>query len=592
MLQTARTVRIHLFGRPHLSEDDVPLKFKAPARALSLLTYLFVHGSAPLSRDAVAFALWPDDMESDARANLRRHLFYLTNDVLPPPAPHTPWIVADKRTIGWNAEAAAWCDLREFERLSAAGDASEAVALYRGDLLEGFEDEWLEAPRERFRELQVRLLLDLIAGSRAAKAHAAGIGYARQLLAIDPWREDGIRALIELRNANGDRAGALATYRDFVKRLEAEMGVAPMPETTRVYERVATITAPSAPLESGDAGGDAGAGDGQPPSEAESADGAFVPSPFWRAPQSISNAEAVRPCPSFTGREAELALLEAALWERTGHAAIHGLGGVGKSALAREYARRNRDRYAAVWWLNAETEAGIVDGLVRLGSEFVPGLAKIEDRRSAAEQVTANVLSGLTKPVLLVFDNLDDERLLRTWSPRSVAQILVTSRHAVLGGEIVRAPPAGLAAGGNGSLSAARDRARRHQRFRGAAACRGAGIFAARAGSCRRLSQGHRQRQCCALSRTNQRLSRSHAARRRLRPRRLRDVPRSHRPRRRRSARRRRAARPGKPVSRPMRCPKNSSVKSADAMRRSSRRFRRPKNRSGICGPRRSMRSG
>ena len=45
----------------------------------------------------------------------------------------------------------------------AAGDASEAVALYRGDLLEGFEDEWLEAPRERFRELQVRLLLDLVA---------------------------------------------------------------------------------------------------------------------------------------------------------------------------------------------------------------------------------------------------------------------------------------------------------------------------------------------------------------------------------------------------------------------------------------------
>ncbi len=427
MLQTARTVRIHLFGRPHLSEDDVPLKFKAPARALSLLTYLLVHGTAPLSRDAVAFALWPDDMETDARANLRRHLFYLTNDVLPPAPAKTPWIVADKRTVGWNAAAPAWCDIREFEQL--AGDsagAAEAVTLYRGDLLEGFEDEWLEAPRERLRERQVSLLLNLIAESRAAGSHTAGIGYARQLLAIDPWREDGIRALIELRNANGDRAGALATYRDFVKRLEAEMGVAPMPETTRVYERVATAPAPPA-------AGDGAAGAG----EVDAAESAFVPSPFWRAPQSISNADAVRAVPSFTGRETELALLEAALWERTGQAAIHGLSGVGKSALAREYARRNRDRYAAVWWVNAETEAGIVDGLVRLGSEFVPGLAKIEDRRSAAEQVTANVLGGLTKPVLLVFDNLDDERLLRAWSPRAGAQVLVTSRHAVLGGEIV-----------------------------------------------------------------------------------------------------------------------------------------------------------
>jgi DNA-binding SARP family transcriptional activator/tetratricopeptide (TPR) repeat protein len=439
MLQAARTVRIHLFGRPHLSDDEVPLKFKAPARALSLLTYLFVHASAPLSRDAVAFALWPDDIESDARANLRRHLFYLVNDVLPAPPPKTAWIVADKRTIGWNAAAPAWCDVREFERLAAdPASAAEAVALYRGDLLEGFDDEWLEAPRERLRELQVRLLLDLIAASRATGAHAAGIGYARQLLAIDPWREDGIRALIELRNANGDRAGALATYRDFVKRLQAEMGVAPMPETTRVYERVATAApaaAPAAPVADAPGGHTDGGTTAAP--EPDAAEPAFVPSPFWRAPQSISNADAMRAVPSFTGRETELALLDAALWERTGQAAIHGLGGVGKSALAREYARRNRERYAAVWWLNAETEAGIVDGLVRLGSEFVPALAKVEDRRSAAEQVTANVLGGLTKPVLLVFDNLDDERLLRAWAPRDSAQVLVTSRHAVLGGDIV-----------------------------------------------------------------------------------------------------------------------------------------------------------
>jgi DNA-binding SARP family transcriptional activator/tetratricopeptide (TPR) repeat protein len=423
MLQTARTVRIHLFGRPHLSEDEVPLKFKAPARALSLLTYLLVHGGAPLMRDAVAFALWPDDMEADARANLRRHLFYLTNDVLPAAPPKTPWIVADKRTIAWNASAPAWCDLREFERL--AGDAvcaAEAVALYRGDLLEGFDDEWLEAPRERLRELQVRMLLGLIAEAREAKAPAVGIGYARQLLAIDPWREDAIRALIELRNAHGDRAGALATYRDFVKRLEADMGVAPMPETTRAYDRVATEMPEPQPAVA---------------EPADPAEPAFVPSPFWHAPQSISNADAVRPVPSFTGREAELALLDTALWERTGQAAIHGLSGVGKSALAREYARRSRDRYAAVWWLNAETEAGIIDGLVRLGAEFVPALAKVEDHRAAAEQVVANVLSGLTKPVLLVFDNLDDERLMRAWSPRAVAHVLVTARHAVLGGEIV-----------------------------------------------------------------------------------------------------------------------------------------------------------
>jgi DNA-binding SARP family transcriptional activator/Tfp pilus assembly protein PilF len=441
MLETERIIRIQLFGRPQLTNDEVPLKFKAPPRALSLLAYLLVHDGAPLGRDAVAFALWPDDIEADARANLRRHLFYLSNDVLPPPAAKAPWIVADKRTVSWNSAAPTWCDVREFERLGDdPANAARAVALYRGDLLDGFEDEWLQAPRERLREQQVRLLLGLIESNRRAGAYAAGIDYARALLAVDPWREDGIRALIELRNASGDRAGALATYRDFVKRLEAEMGVEPMAETTAVYEHVASSTGPAAARSRID---DSGVGDGDESGSGDAAAVPFAPSPFWRAPQSMSNAEAVRPVPNFTGRERELTLLDAALWERTGRAAISGLGGMGKSALAREYARRNQGRYAVVWWLNAESEAGIIDGLVRLGSQFVPALAKIDDRRSAAEQVVANVLSELTKTVLLVFDNLDDERLARAWSPRADAHILITSRNAALGGDIVpiRLPP-------------------------------------------------------------------------------------------------------------------------------------------------------
>jgi DNA-binding SARP family transcriptional activator len=438
MVQTARMIRIRLFGRPHLTEDAVPIKFKAPARALSLLAYLLVNGTAPLPRDSVAFALWPDDMEADARANLRRHLFYLTNDVLPAPPPKLPWILADKRTIGWNLAAPAWCDVREFEQLDA-GAAGEAVELYAGDLLEGFEDEWLQAPRERLREQQLRLLLGLIESSRMASAYEAAIGYARRLLAIDPWREDGIRALIELRNATGDRAGALSTYRNFVKRLEAEMGVAPMAETTAVFDRVATAKAPRAIVgaPTASAANDLAESPDGPQTAAEPADAAFVPSPFWRPPESISNPEAVRPVPSFTGRDQELAQLEAALWGPTGQAAIHGLGGIGKSALAREYARRNRDRYAAVWSLNAETEAGIIDGLVRLGSEFVPALAQLDDRRAAAERVAANILSGLTKPVLLVFDNLTDQRLLRKWYPSGATQTLVTSRQAAWAGDMV-----------------------------------------------------------------------------------------------------------------------------------------------------------
>lgn len=152
--------------------------------------------------------------------------------------------------------------------------------------------------------------------------------------------------------------------------------------------------------------------------------------PYWRAPRTIIDSEAIRPVSSFSGRDDALADILSALENGTGVALLHGLGGVGKSSVAREYAWRNRDRYSVVWWLDAETEDGIIEGLLRLGSLFTRGLGQIADRRVAAQQVVGSILSAFAKPVLLVFDNLENERLLRTWQPRTGARVLATSRNA------------------------------------------------------------------------------------------------------------------------------------------------------------------
>ncbi|HYL26877.1 MAG TPA: tetratricopeptide repeat protein [Candidatus Nitrosotalea sp.] len=158
--------------------------------------------------------------------------------------------------------------------------------------------------------------------------------------------------------------------------------------------------------------------------------------PYWRAPRSIVDAEAIRPVSSFSGRETELAALSQALAGGSGIAVLYGLGGLGKSSLAREHAWRHRDEYSVIWWLHAQTEDAIVEGLLRLGSLFVRGLDRHTDRRAAAAQVTGSVLSGFAKPVLLIFDNLEDERLLRTWLPRAGACALVTSNSAAWSADI------------------------------------------------------------------------------------------------------------------------------------------------------------
>jgi hypothetical protein len=163
-----------------------------------------------------------------------------------------------------------------------------------------------------------------------------------------------------------------------------------------------------------------------------------IAGPYWRAPRTILDAEAIRPTPSFTGREVELAALEVTLQAPAAIAVVHGLGGSGKTALAREYAWRQRERYAVVWWLNAADEIGIIDGLVRLGSLFARGLEQVAKRREAAQQVITTMLGGFSKPVLLIFDNLEDDGLLRAWSPRQGQgrQVLVTTRIARWGGDV------------------------------------------------------------------------------------------------------------------------------------------------------------
>jgi hypothetical protein len=84
------------------------------------------------------------------------------------------------------------------------------------------------------------------------------------------------------------------------------------------------------------------------------------PRPFIGVPPRIA---------SFTGRSGELDRLDAILMRgkpaavtqaSVGRAAVQGMGGVGKTSLAVEYAHRYRSLYAGVCWCPAETRTGLL----------------------------------------------------------------------------------------------------------------------------------------------------------------------------------------------------------------------------------------
>jgi transcriptional regulator with XRE-family HTH domain len=130
---------------------------------------------------------------------------------------------------------------------------------------------------------------------------------------------------------------------------------------------------------------------------------------------------------TFTGRDDLLAAVRERLLG--GHAAVvqalHGMGGVGKTQLAAEYAHRFAGSYDLAWWINAEQGGLIGDQIADLGQALgcVPA-------GGGSQAVRAAVLAELRHRGrwLLIFDNAEAPVDVASWLPGDGGHVLITSR--------------------------------------------------------------------------------------------------------------------------------------------------------------------
>ena len=288
-------------------------RIRLPRRkAQALLAYLAMRPGHRFSRDALTALLWGDVPDDQARHSLRQALLDLRH-ALPPGAPTAIVVEGDEMALDPRGVEV---DVAAFERLAARDDPADlerAVALYRGDLLEGlalrepaFED-WLRIERARLRETGVRTLRKLLDLQTTDGDLERAMATAMRLLAVDPLQEPAHRNLMQIYDRMGRRADALRQYERCVEILRRELGVAPEAETRRVFEALTARTLTPSRVQS------------PAPSPAPRVSGQDIP---------------------LVGREGELELIRAAIEDvGRGHGRVilfSGEAGIGKTRLLQE----------------------------------------------------------------------------------------------------------------------------------------------------------------------------------------------------------------------------------------------------------------
>jgi DNA-binding SARP family transcriptional activator/Tfp pilus assembly protein PilF len=245
-------IAIRLLGPVDVRVGSAPLSVDT-RKAVALLAYLATTGR-PASREVLAALLWPEADDESARGALRRTLSVLKAAVGAGRLEidrAVVTLVRDGADIDIAAFRTALMRARRHEHgptdscRSCIAALRASVALDRGPFMDGFAlrdsepfDEWLLAEREDHRRQLAGALERLARLSLAASDVAAALSAGGRWLSLDPLHEPAHRLLMETHARAGEPTAAIAQYRDCVRTLDRELGVAPLPETTELYEAI------------------------------------------------------------------------------------------------------------------------------------------------------------------------------------------------------------------------------------------------------------------------------------------------------------------------------------------------------------------
>ncbi len=371
-------LRIHCGerGRDHFQARQVAL----------LLAYLVAYPRRH-SRDELIDQLWPDVDPASGRPRLSQALWRIRqalHEICPAGGPEA--ILADRSTVAIDttqisSDVARFrqCGLRAAasEGAARAQALTEAVAAYgeAGEFLAGFYEDWVLAERQTLQTEFLAALESLAASHAAAGNWPQAQAAAERAVAVDPLLEESHQTLIRTLAQSGQAAAARRQYEILTRLLARELNAEPSPATRALMAQVRQA-ADASPL----------------PPLAPSASPAPV-APLRVAPLPVALT-------TFHGRESVLSELRLWLDDPVARLiTLLGTGGIGKTRLAMELARRVPQ--AAFVPLAALTEPHAV------AEAIAAALTPVREAPAVSRIVNALTTAADAPPFLLVLDNAE-----------------------------------------------------------------------------------------------------------------------------------------------------------------------------------------
>ncbi|HLK61323.1 MAG TPA: tetratricopeptide repeat protein [Chthonomonadaceae bacterium] len=436
--------RIELFGGLKAEQGRRTITRFRTHKTAALLAYLAYYRNRMHPREELIELLWPDTTLEAGRVSLRTALASLRAQLEPPGAQANSVLIADRVHLQLNPHAIT-TDVADFESMlkeaaqatdpeARIGKLTQAIVLYRGELLPGHYEDWAILERERLAESAFRALHQLALAAEQHGDRAYALEITHRALTMDPLREEIHGHLMRLYAAEGNLPAVQRQYQELERLLREVLDTAPDAATRKLLTELTGGTSPPSthhlppvlPTKERPRSPSARPASPEPPSVSLVTPDAVLPAPHLPLPLT-----------RFFGREQEIEWVLAQLqppdlrlpsgseekgethYPRTSEAAsdgigsagqqgttrlftLTGIGGTGKTRLALEAAQRLRGAYGGrVWFVLL---ADLTDPC-RLGDVIADTLLLPRTpSRTDLEQIV-EALDG--QPALLVLDNFE-----------------------------------------------------------------------------------------------------------------------------------------------------------------------------------------